>query len=266
MRPMILGLQRGIAVTTVFLAVIIGGSTLAWKASAKKDSGVGPGSTLAGGLMALPPARPLGANVVEKPGWSRARPAGLFPNALLSIRLSFIPALIRCATMQALYAELLHRLPNIVFKGGSPYAFGAWVKSSPGSNLQARIYVFNDTAGTLPVDSTDATAVGTDWTQIVLPDIDVLPLHDGDKLRIRLIVGAPRGQVPSGTLWFDDVTAQPELTLPISGFSALPEFPRLPLAERSAADSPECVHAERSNGSSSADRGPAGRTGRLLRR
>ena len=51
-----------------------------------------------------------------------------------------------------------------------------------------------------------------------------MPLHDGDKLRIRLIVGAPRGQAPSGTLWFDDVTAQPELPLPISGFLLYPNF------------------------------------------
>ena len=224
MRPMILWLQRGIAVTAVFLAVIIGGSTLVRKASAKKDNSVGPGSTLAGGLMALPPARQLGANVVENAGLESGTAGWFVPQCWTLDSAVFhsgshslrYDAGVACGTFAS--------PADIVFKGGSPYTLGVWVKSSAGSNLQARIYAFDDTDATLPIASTNLTAVGTEWTQLVLPDIDVLPLHDGDKLRIRLIVGAPRGQAPSGTLWFDDVTAQPELPLPISGFLLYPNF------------------------------------------
>ena len=169
MRPMILGLQRGIAVTAVFLAVIIGGSTLVWKASAKKDSGVGPGSTLAGGLMALPPARQLGANVVENPGLESGT-AGWFVPKCWTLDLAVFHSGSHSLRYDAgFFCGGFASPADIVFKSGTPYAFSVWVKSSPGSNLQARIYVFNDTAATLPVDSTNVTAVGTEWTQIVLP-------------------------------------------------------------------------------------------------
>ena len=66
--------------------------------------------------------------------------------------------------------------------------------------------------------------IGTNWTFISLPDLDLLALHNGDQLRTRLAVSAPSGQTPSGTLWFDDVTAQPETPLPISTFLLYPNF------------------------------------------
>ena len=66
--------------------------------------------------------------------------------------------------------------------------------------------------------------IGTEWTHIILSRVDLLPLHKGDALRTRLIVSAPKGEMPKGSLWFDDVTAQPELPLPISGFLLYPNF------------------------------------------
>jgi hypothetical protein len=212
---------------TCVAALLLVNLALVSMAFAKHDKNkgkYGPGSTIAGGLMALPPARSLGANVVENGGLESGTAGWSIP---------------RCFTLDSAVSHSgSHSLrydagffcapfaspPDIVFKAGSPYAFSVWAKSSPGSNLQARIYVFNDTDGTLPVGSTGPTSVGTDWTQIVLPDVDILPLHDGDKLRIRLMPVAPRGQAPKGTLWFDDVTAQPETPLPISTFLLYPNF------------------------------------------
>src|SRR6185437_14898615 len=114
--------------------------------------------------------------------------------------------------------------PTFSYTANVSYTLGAWVKASSGSNLQARLYVFNDTAGTLPAASTNPTAIGSDWTHITLTHVDLLPLHKGDALRTRLIVSAPKGEAPKGSLWFDDVTAQPELPLPISGFLLYPKF------------------------------------------
>ncbi|HEV2287823.1 MAG TPA: hypothetical protein VGR81_02605 [Candidatus Acidoferrales bacterium] len=209
---------------TFFLSAVVAVFCVLPKTSAKKESGLGPGSTIAGGLMALPPARQLGANVLENAGLESGTLGWSIP---------------RCFTLDSAVSHSgSHSLrydagflcggfaspPEFVFKAGSPYAFSVWAKTSAGGNLQARIYVFNDTDGTLPVGSTAETSVGTDWTQIVLRDVDVLPLHDGDKLRIRLMPVAPRGQAPRGTLWFDDVTAQPEMPLPISTFLLYPNF------------------------------------------
>ena len=67
-------------------------------------------------------------------------------------------------------------------------------------------------------------AVGTNWTFISVPDFDLLALHNGDQIRTRLVVSAPTGQTPTGQLWFDDVTSQPETPLPVSSFLLYPNF------------------------------------------
>ena len=66
--------------------------------------------------------------------------------------------------------------------------------------------------------------IGTNWTYISVPDFDLLALHNGDNFGRAWSVSAPAGQTPSGTLWFDDVTAQPETPLPISTFLLYPNF------------------------------------------
>lgn len=190
---------------------------------AKRHNSLGPGSTVPGGLLALPPEGELGPSVLsgdfeaETKGWVIPRcwsiDSSIAHSGTKSLRFD---AGLLCVTSAA--------APTFSYAANVAYTFSAWVKASSGSNLQARLYVFNDTAGELPVASSNPTAIGSDWTHITLTHVDLLPLHKGDALRTRLIVSAPKGEAPKGSLWFDDVTAQPELPLPISGFLLYPNF------------------------------------------
>lgn len=190
---------------------------------AKQQNSLGPGSTVPGGLLALPPEGELGPSVLsgdfeaETKGWVLPRcwsiDSSVAHSGTKSLRFD---AGLLCVSSAA--------APTFSYAANVAYTLGAWVKASSGSNLQARLYVFNDTAGGLPVASSNPTAIGSDWTHITLTHVDLLPLHKGDALRTRLIVSAPKGEAPKGILWFDDVTAQPELPLPISGFLLYPNF------------------------------------------
>ena len=184
---------------------------------------LGLGSTAPGGLLALPPEGELGPSVLS--GNFEAGTEGWVVPKCWSVDSSVAHAGGKSLRFNAgLLCPLAAFAPTFAYKANVSYTLGAWVKASSDSNLQARLYVFDDTAGTLPVASTNPTAIGSDWTHIVLPHVDLLPLHKGDALRTRLVVSSPKGQTPSGTLWFDDVTAQPELPSPISGFLLYPNF------------------------------------------
>jgi len=195
----------------------------------KKNGKYGPGSTMAGGLLALPPARSLGPNVLpnadlkSKAGWYI--PAKCWtpdPSVTYSGSESLRFTAAAGCPMVAYTPEMTYRVdPRYI---GSPYTFSVWAKASPGSNLQARVYVFDDTAATLPAGSSSDVPVGADWTHVTLPNDDLLPLHNGDKLRMRLIVSSPRGEPPTGTVWLAHPAAQPELPLPISSFLLYPNF------------------------------------------
>lgn len=211
------------SIATAALAAIIAVSALSWKTSAKKPERDGPGSTIPGGLLALPPAGELGPSVLsgdfeaETKGWVIPRCWSIDSSVAHSGSKSLrFDAGLLCVTTAA--------APTFSYAANVAYTFSAWVKASSGSNLQARLYVFNDTAGGLPAASSNPTAIGSDWTHITLTHVDLLPLHKGDALRTRLIVSAPKGEAPKGSLWFDDVTAQPELPSPISGFLLYPNF------------------------------------------
>src|SRR5487761_173866 len=190
---------------------------------AKEHNKLGLGSAVPGGLLALPPEGELGPSVLNgnfeagTEGWVIPRcwsiDSSVAHSGTKSLRFD---AGLLCITSAS--------APTFSYSANVPYTLGAWVKASSGSNLQARLYVFDDTAGTLPIASSNPTAIGSDWTHIILPHVDLLPLHKGDALRTRPAVSSPKGQTPSGTLWFDDVTAQPELPLPISGFLLYPNF------------------------------------------
>ncbi len=114
--------------------------------------------------------------------------------------------------------------PAFIFQANTSYTIGVWVKASSGSNLQAQIDLADDSDSSLSVGGGTGVPIGTNWTYIPYPDFDLLALHNGDKIRTRLLVFAPSGQTPSGTLWFDDATAQPETPLPISTFLLYPNF------------------------------------------
>ena len=148
--------------------------------------------------MALPPARQLGANVVENAGLESGTAGWFVPRCWTLDSAVSIPARIRCATMRVFFAEVLHRLRILFSRAGrlTPSACGQNPRRA--AIFRRELGVFNDTAGTLPVASSNPTAVGSDWIHIVLPHVDLLPLHKGDELRTRLMsVSAPTGQTPS---------------------------------------------------------------------
>ncbi|HEV2400115.1 MAG TPA: hypothetical protein VGS27_24465 [Candidatus Sulfotelmatobacter sp.] len=190
---------------------------------AKQHNKLGLGSTVPGGLLALPPEPELGPSVLS--GSFEAGATGWYIPRCWSIDSSVAHSGTKSLRFDAgLLCVTSVYAPTFSYTANVSYTLSAWVKASSGSNLQARLYVFDDTAGTLPIASSDPTAIGSDWTHIILPHVDLLPLHKGDALRTRLVVSAPTGQTPTGTLWFDDVTAQPELPLPISSFLLYPNF------------------------------------------
>jgi len=184
---------------------------------------VGLGSTLAGGLMALAPSRPLGTNVLPNGGLESGTTGWYIPacwtvDATVAHTGSHSLRFNTCASPKAAYA------PSFVFQANTSYTIGVWVKASSGSNLEAQIDLADGTDSGLSVGGGSRVAIGTSWTYVTAPDFDLLQLHNGDNIETRLVVSAPAGQTPSGTLWFDDATAQPETPLPISTFLLYPNF------------------------------------------
>ena len=184
---------------------------------------VGLGSTIAGGLMALAPSRQLGTNVLPNGGLESGTSGWYIPacwtvDATVAHTGSHSLRFNACSNPTAAYA------PSFVFQANTSYTIGVWVKASSGSNLEAQINLADGTDSGLSVGGGRRVAIGTNWTYITVPDFDLLALHNGDDIETRLAVSAPAGQTPSGTLWFDDATAQPETPLPISTFLLYPNF------------------------------------------
>ena len=191
--------------------------------SAASKTNVGLGSTIAGGLMALPPNRQLGTNVLPNGGLESGITGWHIPACWAvdsTVAHSGTSSLRFTAggTCTPAYA------PAFTFQANTSYTIGAWVKASAGSNLMATIDLADDTDSSLSVGGNKATAIGTNWTFISVPDFDLLALHNGDQIRTRLLVSAPAGQTLAGQLWFDDVTSQPETPLPVSSFLLYPNF------------------------------------------
>ena len=173
--------------------------------------------------MALPPNRQLGTNVLPNGGLESGITGWYIPKCWAvdsTVAHSGTSSLRFTAggTCTRAYA------PAFTFQANTSYTIGAWVKASAGSNLLATLDIGDDTDSGLPVGSNKATAIGTSWTFISVPDFDLLALHNGDQIRTRLLVTAPTGQTPTGQLWFDDVTSQPETPLPVSSFLLYPNF------------------------------------------
>ncbi|HEV2287825.1 MAG TPA: Ig domain-containing protein [Candidatus Acidoferrales bacterium] len=199
--------------------------TLSITISSNTSGNVGPGSTMAGGLLALPPSRQLGSNILPNGNMQNGNTGWYIPTCWSmdsTVAYTGASASLKYAAgsscASAAYA------PNFVFQANTSYTIGAWVKASVGSNLEAQIKLADGTDSGLSVGGNSPVTVGTNWTYISVPDFDMLPLHNGDNIEARLVVSAPSGQTPSGTVWFSDVTAQPEMPLPISTFLLYPNF------------------------------------------
>jgi len=194
-----------------------------------KQQRLGRGSTIPGGLLALPPSRQLGANVLPNGSLEDGTTGWYIPSCWSvdstvahtgSHSLRYTAASI-CSVIPYIPAAYT---PAFVFHANTSYKIGVWVKASSGSNLQAQIKLADDSDSSLVVDGESPVPIGANWTFISLPVFDMLPLHNGDKIRTRLVVSTPKGETPTGTVWFDDATAQPKLPLPISGFLLYPNF------------------------------------------
>lgn len=191
--------------------------------AAASKTNVGLGSTIAGGLMALPPNRQLGTNVLPNGGLESGITGWYIPKCWAvdsTVAHSGTSSLRFTAggTCTPSYA------PAFTFQASTSYTIGVWVKASAGSNLLAQIDLADDTDSSLSVGGSPAVVIGTNWTFVSAPDFDLLALHNGDQIRTRLVVSAPTGQTPTGQLWFDDVTSQPETPLPVSSFLLYPNF------------------------------------------
>ncbi|MHB8484453.1 MAG: Ig domain-containing protein [Candidatus Acidiferrales bacterium] len=191
--------------------------------SVASKTNVGLGSTIAGGLMALPPNRQLGTNVLPNGGLESGITGWYIPKCWAvdsTVAHSGTSSLRFTAggTCTPSYA------PAFTFQANTSYTIGVWVKASAGSNLLAEIDLADDTDSSLSVGGSPAVVIGTNWTFVSAPDFDLLALHNGDQIRTRLVVSAPTGQTPAGQLWFDDVTSQPETPLPVSSFLLYPNF------------------------------------------
>ncbi|MGB6526340.1 MAG: Ig domain-containing protein, partial [Candidatus Acidiferrales bacterium] len=185
---------------------------------------VGLGSTMAGGLLSLAPSRQLGTNVLPN-GSLEGGTTGWYIPACWAVD----STVAHTGTHSLRYTAAsscsgIAYAPAFIFQANTSYTIGVWVKASIGSNLLAKIDLADDSDSSLSVGGEASVTVGTNWTYIPYPDFDLLALHNGDQIRTRLVVSAPSGQTPSGTLWLDDVTAQPETPLPISTFLLYPNF------------------------------------------
>jgi|GEM_PF-2010260 len=198
--------------------------------AASSTANVGPGSTIPGGLMALPPARQLGSNVLPDGGLESGTTGWYIPNSCWTVDSNPADAHTGSYSLEYNYAPCSSTVPayapNFVFQANTSYTVGVWVRASSGSNLQLQVELNDATDSGLSVGSSGAAVpISTTWTHITIPDFDLLSfLHAGDSIQTRLVVSAPSGQTPTGTLWFDDVTAQPEIPLPISTFLLYPNF------------------------------------------
>lgn len=191
--------------------------------SASSTTNVGLGSTIAGGLMALPPSRQLGTNVLPNGGLESGIAGWYIPKCWAvdsTVAHSGTSSLRFTAggTCAPAYT------PAFTFQANTSYTIGVWAKTSSGSNLQAKINVVDSTNNGLPVAGGPTVSLSANWTFLSVPDVDLLALHIGDQLQAHLVVSAPTGQTPTGSAWFDDVSSQPELPLPISAFLLYPNF------------------------------------------
>ncbi len=199
--------------------------TLSITISSNTSANVGPGSTMAGGLLALPPSRQLGSNILPNGNMQNGTTGWYIPTCWsMDSTVAYTGASASLKYTAGSSCATTAYAPNFVFQANTSYTIGVWVKASAGSNLEAQIKVADGTDDGLSVGGNNAVAIGTSWTYITVPDFDMLALHNGDNIETRLVVSAPSGETPSGTLWFSDATAQPEVPLPISTFLLYPNF------------------------------------------
>ena len=179
-------------------------------------------NTIAGGIMALPPAQALGTNHVTNPGFESGSTGWSLP-ACFSIATTGAHTGSKSLLFTAGSGCSTHATATTTVTRSAgdarSYTLQGWVKTSASSNFQVKISLHDQTDGSDIVAETAYITPGNTWTFIQQTNVDLLPIHDGHTLSVQAVV-----QGSSGTASFDDVQLIDQQPLPISTYLLYPNY------------------------------------------
>jgi hypothetical protein len=182
-----------------------------------------PTNTIAGGITGLAPTQALGNDEVSNSGfesgstnWNLPACFSIDPtHAHTGSKSLLFTAASGCASPSTASTPVT-RGPGAV----RSYTLQGWVMTSPGSDLQVKVSVHDQTLQGAVVGETAISTPGATWTFLQQTNIDLLPVHDGDTLSVQAIVV----QGTTGMAWFDDLQLIDQQPLPISTFLLYPNY------------------------------------------
>lgn len=183
----------------------------------------GAGTTLSGGMLAVPPDQPLGNNQVSDPGFESGGTdwtVGPCFSIDKTVAHSGTSSLAFSPNSSCPYPDVTTTSVPRGAGSARSYTLQAWVMGTPGNDIQVKLSVHDATDRGDIVGETTVVNPGTTWTQLQKVDIDLLPIHDGDTLEVDVVVTGGT----TGTVHFDDVQLIEQLPLPISAFLLYPNF------------------------------------------
>ena len=185
---------------------------------------VGAGSTLPGGLLALPPNQSLGNNDLTNSSFESGS-SGWVLGSCFSIDTttahSGSKSLKFTAGSGCSYPDPTGQ--NVTRAAGAvrSYTVQGWVMGTANNDIEVKLSVHDVTRGGDVVgESSVVTSPGTSWQQLQEVDMDLLPKLDGDTLEVEAVVTAGT----TGSVWFDDIQLIEQLPLPVSAFLKYPNF------------------------------------------
>lgn len=176
-------------------------------------------ATIAGGLLELPPDQPLGRNVISNANfqsdsgwklpqcWSIDKSTGHDGGS--SLRYQAGGDCSRFATTDI----------SRPFGSARSYTLRFWMKGSAGTDVAVKFSLHDLTDRQFVLGGTKLLTASGDWQQVVEKDIDILPLHDGHDLQLRVVA-----QGSTGTVWFSNLELVEQLPYPLSVFLLYPNF------------------------------------------
>lgn len=176
--------------------------------------------TLAGGLLTQAPVPTLGTNVVANSGFESGV-SGWTLGGCWAVERTVAHSGTQSLKYTAGSNCAAYAASDLARPVGSAraYTLRFWVRSASTTRVQARVCIHDLVDNDYTVTSTVWTTAPGTWTMIQLPDIDLLPVHDGHGLEIRL-----EAKASSGSLWFDDVQLIQEIQPPLTAFLLYPNF------------------------------------------
>lgn len=181
-----------------------------------------PSNTIAGGITGLVPTEALGNDEVGDSGFESRCTNWNLP-ACFSIDSTqahtgsqslLFSAGMGCASPAVASTPVTRGLGAV-----RSYTLQGWAMTSPGSDLQVKVSVHDQTLQGAVVGETAMITPGTTWTLFQQTNIDLLPVHDGDTLSVQAVVQGTKGKA-----WFDDIELVEQLPLPISAFLLYPNY------------------------------------------